>query len=236
MLDYLKTANSLVLWLSCVPAILLVVVQAAIFMKRAWTTGPKLGVTKEQMKTGAKAAAVASIGPSIIVCSGAISLLASVGGPLTWLRLSFIGSVMYELPAAERAVQAAGCTLGSSNMTMEAFSNAAWIMTICALGWTLVAAFFTDKMEVVRDKVTGGKFAVMAALTAGGALGAFGYLVAQRFIPFKIGSANMWSAVVGFVVMWGINIIIKKTNAKWAKQFGISIAMFAGMAVGTFLL
>ena len=90
-LPYLKTANSLFMWISCIPAVALVFFQAYIFMKRAWKTGPQMGVTKEQMKEAAKSSLVASIGPSIVIVTGMVSLLASVGGPLAWMRLAFIG-------------------------------------------------------------------------------------------------------------------------------------------------
>ena len=214
-LPYLKTANSLFMWISCIPAVALVFFQAYIFMKRAWKTGPQMGVTKEQMKEAAKSSLVASIGPSIVIVTGMVSLLASVGGPLAWMRLAFIGSVMYELPAADRAATAAGCQLG----------------------WILVSALFTDKMEVIRDKVTGGSMDAIVALTAGGGMGGFGYMVAQRFLPFKIDNANMWAALVGFIVMWGINVYMKKNpKAKWAKQFGMIMAMFLGMVAGTLFL
>lgn len=236
-LAYLKTANSMGMWISCIPAVVLVLAQAFLFMKRAWAVGPKIGVSNEQMKEAARSSFIASIGPSIVIVSGMISLLASVGGPLAWMRLSIIGSVMYELPAADRAATAAGSTLGTDNMTVEAFANCAWIMTVCCLGWILVSALFTDKMEVFRAKVTGGSMDALSALTAGGGMGGFGYMVAQRMIPFSFKSANMWSALVGFIIMLGLNFYMKKNpTAKWAKQFGMTIAMFAGMIAGAFFL
>lgn len=235
-LEYLKTANSLGMWISCIPAVALVLFQAFIFMKRAWATGPKMGVTEAQMKEAAKSSFVASIGPSIVIVTGMVSLLASVGGPLAWMRLAFIGSVMYELPAADRAATAAGCTLGTNNMTPEAFANAAWIMTTCCLGWIIVSALFTDKMEAFRDKVTGGNVNALTALTAGGGVGGFGYMVAQRFLPFSLTNPNMWAALVGFAVMFSLTLYGKKSGAKWVAQFGMTIAMIAGMVVGTFFL
>ena len=68
-LEYLKTANSLGMWISCIPAVLLVLFQAWLFLKRAWATGPKMGVTNEQMKEAAKSSLFASIGPSIVIVS-----------------------------------------------------------------------------------------------------------------------------------------------------------------------
>lgn len=235
-LAYLKTANSMGMWISCIPAVVLVLFQAWIFMKRAWQTGPKMGVTEEMMKEAAKSSFVASLGPSIVIVTGMVSLLASVGGPLAWMRLAFIGSVMYELPAADRAATAAGCTLGTNNMTAEAFANAAWIMTTCCLGWILVSALFTDKMEAFRDKVTGGNMNSLTALTAGGGVGGFGYMVAQRFLPFSLTNANMWAAIGGFVVYFALALYGRKSKAKWVAQFGMTISMIAGMLAGTIFL
>lgn len=86
-LEYLKVANSPLLWIACIPAVALVMVQAFMFARRAWKTGPQMGVSKEQMVRGAKSAAIASLGPSLVIVIGAVSLLASVGGPLAWMRL-----------------------------------------------------------------------------------------------------------------------------------------------------
>mgnify|MGYP000249566358 CR=1 FL=1 len=56
----------------------------------------KVGLTKTQMNKAIKSSAVTSIGPSIVVLSGMLSLLVTVGGPVGWMRLSMIGSVMFE--------------------------------------------------------------------------------------------------------------------------------------------
>ena len=91
------------------------------FTKRAVSDGLKMGVTKEQMIDWRQSAATAAIGPSIVVVIGMVALLASVGGPVAWMRLAYIGSVTYELGAADKATAAVGCQLGTSNMTEEAF-------------------------------------------------------------------------------------------------------------------
>ncbi len=237
-LEYLKLANNWIMWVSCVPPVVLVVYQALAFAKRAWATGPKMGVSVQQMKTGLKAATVASIGPSIVIVIGAVSLLASVGGPLAWIRLAYIGSVMYELPAADRAATAAGAQLGTSSMTAEAFANAAWIMSVCCLGWIIVSALFTDKMGMFRDKIAGGNMSALQAIAAGGGIGAFSYQCWTRIIPYK--SANnpqIVSLSVGLVLMLSINAYSKKNPAaKWPKQFGMTISMVLGMLAGAMLL
>ena len=81
----------------------------------------------------------------------------------------------------------------------------------------------------------------VVALTAGGGVGGFGYMFFQRVFAnaqqlINPTNPNMWSAITGFVVMLLMNIYIKKTHAKWAQQFGMTIAMFTGMIVGSFFL
>lgn len=243
-LAYLKTANNMIMWISCIPPVALVIYQAWIFARRAWVTGPKIGVTVEQMKIGIKSSFVASLGPSIVIVIGAVSLLASVGGPLAWMRLAYIGSVMYELPAADRAATAAGSQLGTSNMTMEAFANAAWIMCTCCLGWIIVSALFTDKMGVFRDKIAGGNMGALSAIASGGGLGAFSYqcwtralaITPGNFTLFNFKNPQLWSLMAGMVTMLAIGSYAKKSNAKWAKQFGMTIAMVVGMCVGAIFM
>lgn len=237
MLEYLKTANSMAMWIGCIPAVTLVMIQAYMFMMRAWKVGPKMGVPVEKMKAAASASLVASIGPSIVVVSGMFSLLASVGGPLSWMRLAYIGSVMYELPTAERAAMFCGSTLGTDNMTMDAFATAAWMMTIGCLGWILISALFTDKMEVLRDKIAGGSMDAVEALTAGGGVGGFAYMVAMRCLPFNPLSSNMWACIGALVFTVCLNMYMKKNpTAKWAQQFGMTLSMFFGMAVGAIFI
>ena len=231
-LEYLKTANHLLVWIGCIPGVALVLIQAFMFLKRTWETGPKIGVPVEKMKEAAKASLIASIGPSIVVLSGMFSLLASIGGPLSWMRLAYIGSVMYELPTAERAAMFCGCALGTDNMTQDAFATAAWMM-----GWIIVSALFTDKMEMLRDKIAGGSMDSIQALTAGGGIGGFAYMVAQRCIPFNPMSSNLWAVVASAVFTLWLNTYMKKNpTAKWAQQFGMTISMFFGMAVGAITL
>lgn len=94
-------ANSRWLWLSTVPVVSVVLLQAAIFFRRAWSDGKKIGLSNEQLKSGFKTGVIPAIGPAVAVLVGMLALVATVGGPVAWMRLSVIGSVAFELPAAE---------------------------------------------------------------------------------------------------------------------------------------
>ncbi|MBQ9924722.1 MAG: DUF5058 family protein [Clostridia bacterium] len=55
-------------------------------------------------------------------------------------------------------------------------------------------------------------------------------------MPFSLTNANMWAALVGFLVMFSLTLYRNKTGAKWVAQFGMTIAMIAGMLAGTIFL
>lgn len=233
-LEYLKLANSLPMWISVIPAVALVVVQAWIFMRRAMKDGRSLGLTDDHYKKAISSSFFASLGPSVVIVIGMIALVASVGGPVAWMRLAYIGSVMYELPAADRAATAAGSTLGTPDMTMEAFANAVWVMTIGCLGWILVSIFFTDKMDTLREKVSKGNEKVLGVIAVAGGMGAFGYQTFTRAIPAF--TTQTWASIAAFIFIIVVNKIGEKTNSSFIKQFGMTGAMIFGMLVGAFFI
>jgi len=239
-LEYLKTANSPLMWLFCIPGVLLVVVQAVLFVRKALQSAPDAGVSKEQIRSAVKSSAVTSIGPSIVIVLGAVSLIASVGGPLAWMRLAYIGAVMYELPAANIGAAAAGSTLGTNDMTMAAFANAAWVMCVCCLGWIIISALFTDKIGTLQEKVAGNNKKVMAAISAGGCMGAFAYQCFTRLFPgtnlIDFTSPQVWSMGAGMACIVVLSLYEKKRKAKWVSQFGMTIAMVFGMLVGVLFM
>ena len=152
-MDALQIANSLPMWIACGLAVGLVVVQAAVFAKNAWSAGKKMGITEKQMKSAVKSSAITSIGPSIVILSGMLSLLISVGGPMAWMRLSLIGSVMFESIAAGIGTSSVGVQLGADALTPEALTMAVWAMILGSIGWVVFATFSADKMEKVQEKV-----------------------------------------------------------------------------------
>ena len=88
--------------------------------------GKKLGITDEQIKVAVKSSAVGSIGPSLAILAGMVSLLVAMGGPISWFRLSYIGAVAYELMAAGFGAEVMGVTLGGADFSATAFACGVW--------------------------------------------------------------------------------------------------------------
>ena len=101
-----------------------------------------------------KSSAISSIGPSIVILVTMISLIVSMGAPVSWMRLSFIGSVNYEAMAAGFGAQAMGATL--ENLTPVAFACGVWTMICGSLGWLIFTLLFTDKMDKVNHLMSKG--------------------------------------------------------------------------------
>lgn len=227
-MDALQIANSLPMWIACGLAVGLVVLQAAIFAKGAYSAGKKMGLTDKQMKGAIKSSAITSIGPSIVILSGRLSLLISVGGPMAWMRLSLIGSVMFESIAAGIGTSSVGVQLGADTLTPEALTMAVWAMILGSIGWVIFATFSADRMEKVQEKVAGGNPAKLMFIATAAIIGAFSAMSAQHIVKM---SKNSIACVLGAVFMGALMTISEKKNIKWLKEWNLTIAILAALLI-----
>lgn len=227
-MNYLEIANSPLMWLSCGLCVGLVLFQASLFVKKSFEVGRKLEISDSQFKSAIKTSFTSSIGPSLAILAGMVSLLVAMGGPISWFRLSYIGSVAYELMAAGFGADAVGVTLGGPNMNAVAFANGVWTMTLGSIGWILFTALATPKLDKFRYALAGGKKAVLPIISAGAMCGAFAYLSLDRVFRFN---NQTIATFVGFGVMVAFMIYNKKSKKQWIKEWAFTISMFVGMIV-----
>lgn len=227
-MDALQIANSLPMWIACGLAVGLVVVQAAVFAKNAWSAGKKMGITEKQMKSAVKSSAITSIGPSIVILSGMLSLLISVGGPMAWMRLSLIGSVMFESIAAGIGTSSVGVQLGADTLTPEALTMAVWAMILGSIGWVVFATFSADKMEKVQEKVAGGNPAKLMSIATAAIIGAFSAMSAQHITKLN---KNSIACILGAVIMGALITLGEKKNIKWLKEWNLTISILAALVI-----
>lgn len=227
-MNAMQIANSMPMWIACGIAVVLVIAQAAIFVKKAFEAGPKVGLTKEQMSKAVKSSALTSIGPSIVILSGMLSLLISVGGPMAWMRLSFIGSVMFESIAAGIGTGSVGVALGVDELTPLALTMAVWTMILGSIGWVIFATFSASRMDKVQKKISGGDPGKLAAISGAAILGAFSAMSSTHLVKLN---KNSLSCVLGAVIMGALIIIGDKKNIKWLKEWNLTIAILAAMLI-----
>ena len=224
----MEIANSLPMWIACGFAVALVLAQAVIFAVNAYKAGSKVGLTEQQMKGAIKSSAITSIGPSIVILSGMLSLLVSVGAPMAWMRLSFIGSVMFESTAAGFGTASVGVKLGADEMTELAFAMAVWTMILGSIGWIIFATFSAGRMEKVQNKISNGDPAVLAAIAAYAIIGAFCALSSQHLVKLN---KNSLACVLGAAIMGVLLTIAEKKKIRWLNEWALTIAILASMAI-----
>ena len=143
MNDYLSAVNSPQLYAIVAVVLLAMTLVCAVFLVKSWRSGVKLGMDKKLLRRTITASATFTLLPSISILLGVIALSGSLGVPLSWLRLSVIGSLQYELNVAEIAAQSAGLSgLRLAELSKEAFLTIAMVMTVGILGGILCCIFF----------------------------------------------------------------------------------------------
>ena len=198
-MDAMQLANSLPMWLACGTAVLLVVFQAVIFTKKAMDAAPKVGLTNDQVKRAMKSSALTSLGPSVVILSGMLSLLVSVGGPMAWMRLSFIGSVMFESIAAGIGT-ASALTADKMEKVQNRMAGGNSALVGVISGAAMVGAFggMVSQKLVAVDKsalscVLGGVFMAILLYVSG---------------KFKISWLKEWNLTIAILVAMIITALV----------------------------
>jgi cell division protein FtsL len=232
MNDVMKIANSPAMWVACGIAVILVIIQAVLFATKSYRAGKKIGLSESQMKKAVKSSAITSIGPSIVILSGMLSLLITVGGPMAWMRLSLIGSVMFESIAAGFGTAQVGVQLGADQMTELAFTMAVWTMILGSIGWVLFATFSANRMEKVQKKISGGDTKLLIAISTAAIIGAFSALSSQHLVKMN---KNSIACILGAVIMAILLTIANKKNIQWMKEWALTISILGGMIITALL-
>lgn len=229
--NYLQVANSLPIWLLAAACVGAVLTQAVLYVRMALKNAKPLGIDKKECVSAVRSGAIAAIGPSIANALSTLSLVAIVGAPIAWIRLSMIGNAATESGAASIGAMAAGSSLGATDFAMQAMSVVWFTMAINGCGWLLMTVLFNHRMEKVRDKVSGGDKAWLAIFQATSMIGIISYSLTSYTVQID---APMLAAVVGCAACVGLTYISKKAPKLKEWSFGISI--FAGVAVGYFFM
>ena len=227
-MEALQIANSLPMWLACGVAVVLVIAQALIFIKKAMDAAPKVGLTKEEVNKAVKSSALTSIGPSIVVLSGMLSLLVTVGGPMAWMRLSFIGSVMFESIAAGIGTGSVGVQLGVDELTPLALTMAVWTMIIGSVGWIIFSTFAADKMDKIQAKLAGSNPAGLTIISSGAIIGVFAAMVGQKLVALD---KNALATVLGAALMFVMMQLTKSEKYAKLREWNLTIAILVAMII-----
>lgn len=163
METYKSMINSGVFYLITAVVLLFITVMCFVFLVKSYRAGIKLGMDKAVLRKTIISSATFTLLPSISILLGVIALSGTLGVPFSWLRLSVIGALQYELNVAEMAATSIdGITkLQISQMTADAFVTIALVMTVCIMGGPFFNTFFLKgylkKVQKAPKKEKSGK-------------------------------------------------------------------------------
>ena len=83
-----------------------------------------------QVKKTIVSTAIFTIAPAVSILLGIVTLSKFLGLPLPWIRLSVVGAITYELPAATSTAKALGISLSDMITDPKVYSAIAWVMTL----------------------------------------------------------------------------------------------------------
>ena len=146
MSNYLEMVNCIPFYVIVALVLTFVVAMCVIFLVKSYKAGIALGMDPKDLKKVMTSSATFTLLPSISILLGVIALSGTLGVPFSWLRLSVIGSLQYELNVADIAAKAYGLFgLRVDQMSVEAFITIALVMTAGILGGLFCSIFFLKK-------------------------------------------------------------------------------------------
>lgn len=200
------------------------------FFLRARKRVLELGVEKADFNAAMRGCVIFSIVPSIAVIIGLFSLAPLLGAPWPWFRLSVVGSLQYELMAADLAATGAGyesLSAFSANGDPAALGTIMFVMSISIMAGMVCNIFFTKKICKTANAFTakGGAWGALA-------ISCFTLAMMCTFLPAQMvsGTIPLLTVIVSAVVTIGLSQLAVKKNIRWLPDFIMSFALIIGMA------
>lgn len=241
-MEFLSQANAGYLYLIVGIVLAFVTAICIISLVKSYRAGIMIGMDKKVLKKAITSSAMFTVLPSISILIGVIALSGSLGVPFSWLRLSVIGALQYELNVAEVAATSIGLTgLKVSEMSIGALVSIAFVMTICILSGVVCCIIFLKKyLKKIKKKPKTeqtvkkgyGAYATIAMFI--GLCSAFigsyvGKLTSKGdYMPLAV-------ACVSALAMAVFEYLIAKKKITWIENFSVATSMIIGMITAVFL-
>lgn len=246
MNDYLSSVNSGIFYLIVALVLGFVVVMCFVFLMKSYKAGIAIGMDKKELKKVITSSATFTLLPSISILLGVVALSGTLGVPFSWLRLSVIGALQYELNVAEIAATSLGLTgLKVDEMSTGAFVTIALVMTVGILGGIFCCIFFLKKYlgkisskpkktETGEKKPSFGDHATTAMFV--GLCAAYIGSYVGRVIPGEyFDYMPLFTAAVAAIIMAIFEFLIQKKDMKVLENFSLAASMLVAMAAAVVL-
>ncbi len=208
-----------------------VIAQSVFFLLKALQRGKELGIGLPVMKKTIASSALFSVLPSVSILLGLITLSYALGLPLPWIRLSVLGAVTYELPAATAAMNALGTSISDPVSDPKVFTAIAWVMTLGIVPPLIIIPLFLKKIQsgIMRIRTKDSRWGeiFMTALFLGMISAFLGMGVSGGLLP-------VLTLLSSAVLMGVCGLLVKKAGMPWLTDFALPVSMLGAMALAIF--
>ncbi len=214
--------------------VLFVIAQSAFFLVRALRRAKALGIAPAVLQKTIASSALFTIAPAVAILLGVITLSKFLGLPLPWIRLSVLGALTYELPAATTTANGMGLSLSQTIVDPRAYAAIAWVMTLGIIPGIFVILFGLKKIQSgivslkAKDEKWGETFLTCMFL------GMISTFLGVLFADIRTGLSGWIPIVVALasaLIMGVCAVFIKVLKWQWMEQYALPISMLGAMAL-----
>ena len=225
--------NSSFLYAVAALVILFVLAQSIFFLIRACRRARAIGMDRRQIRKTILSTAVFTVAPAISILLGMVTLSKFLGLPLPWIRLSVIGAITYELPAATSRAKALGASLADTITDPRVYAAIAWVMTLGIMPSTILVPILLKRIQrglltlKSKDSRWGELFITAMFL---GMIAAFLGMVFANVRSGLAGWIPIFVMLFSALLMAVCGLLIKKLKFGWLQNYALPISMLGAMA------
>ena len=228
-MNYLEVANSSLMLCLCAAVVIFILFQALIFIRISWKRGLEVDLSKDVMKRAMINSAIFSIVPSLPIVLMLAVLTVNLGKYFPWLRLSVIGSAVYENMAADMVAKASGLSgIADPNFDLSVFTMAMWVMSVGIIWGIVFNIFFMKSLDRFSKKAKASDNKFIPVFSSALFIG----MMALMSAPYLTNTKNI-PALVSFptaaVTVLVCGCVGRSAKIKIIDDFSLPIGMIAGM-------
>jgi len=224
-----EIANGAGLWICGLVIVGIVLAQALLYSKLSFKVAKEIDLSRDKCWQALRVGTISSIGPVLAIFIVMVGMISVIGAPLAWLNTALIGAVSTDLVGANIGAQSMGVELGTKAYDVVALSSSQWTMAINGIGFMLVAAVFTTRLEKVREKLGSGDKRWIAMFSASATLGLFAFLLTPHLLA---GGGRLIAALTSAGAMLLFLKIASNPKFKRLKEYSLGFAMIIGIVFG----
>lgn len=225
--------NSGFLYAIAAIVILFVLAQSFFFLIRAYNRAKALGMDLSQIRRTILSTSIFTIAPAVSILLGVVTLSKFLGLPLPWIRLSVIGAITYELPAATTTANALKVSLSDTITDPKVYSAIAWVMTLGIMPSIILVPVLLKRIQKgllsikSKDSKWGELFITAMFL---GMISAFLGMVFADIRGGLAGWIPFFVLAFSALLMALCGLLIKKFRMDWLQNYALPVSMLGAMA------